>query len=451
MAVTHKKVRPTEFKGFLLNPHKGCATFQRFNGDALYPTQRWSEEGPTDFPERKFDGVTPGYLPTTLAYCRWFWEKIEPEEGKLDFSLVERSLETAHARGQTLQVRLMPHGSPRQPPPPEWYRKKYPVRDAVRFNRPYVVPVYDGPEYLEKWGTVIGEFGRRFDGHPDLETVDMSYIGAWGEGDGECSEAGVDRMTRVYLDAHRKTPLVTMITGYKMTAGVRAGTGWRCDSCDDLGLWADRTRPWPYQWNHLYDSYPRSVCECGAEDAWKRGPVVYEPGNTFMRGHELGFDLDFIVRQDLKYHGSSISMKSCALPEAWMEKLLAFSNDLGYRYVLRQLQFEERAARGSEFEFACWIENVGVAPLYRRYDFAVKLTQGNRTHVYRSERDVREWLPGDVFLRERIRVPKEFTAGSAMLSAALVHPETGRPRVRLANEGTEPDGWLPMETVEIVS
>jgi hypothetical protein len=444
-----KKVRPREFTGFLLNPHKGCATFQRFNGDPLYPTQRWSEAGPTEFPEREHAGVTPGYLPCSVAYCRWFWELIEPEEGRLDFTVVERSLETAGARGQTLQVRLMPHGSPGQPPIPRWYVERYPTNDTVQKGKPCTVPFYDGAEYLDKWGTVIREFGRRFDGHPALETVDMSYIGPWGEGAGECSDEAVDRMTRVYLDAHPQTPVVAMITGYKMVAGVRAGTGWRCDSCDDLGLWADRSREWRDWWNHLYDSYPASVCTCGAQDAWKNGPVVYEPGNTFMRGFELGFDLDFIIQQDLKYHGSIISMKSTALPEPWMDRLLAFCNDLGYRYVLRQAEFDGSVERGGRMGFSSWIENVGVAPIYHPCDFAVKLTQGNREHVHRSPVDIRKWLPGDAWIEEQIDVPKEFQTGSVMLHAGLVDRKTNEAKARFAVEGADEDGWVPLDSVEI--
>ena len=57
---TAKRLRPDEFTGFLLNPHKGCATFQRFNGDPLFEGVRWSEEGPTEFPARQCEGFTPG-------------------------------------------------------------------------------------------------------------------------------------------------------------------------------------------------------------------------------------------------------------------------------------------------------------------------------------------------------------------------------------------------------
>lgn len=118
----HRKRRFTESSEPLLtNPHKGCATFQRLNGDPLNPGTQWSEQGPLTFPPAQTT-LAEGCLPCTLAYCRWFWNVIEPERGHYDWSMVERALTTTHERGQSLQVRLMPHGSARQPQLPEWYR-----------------------------------------------------------------------------------------------------------------------------------------------------------------------------------------------------------------------------------------------------------------------------------------------------------------------------------------
>ena len=37
---TIQRVRPRESKECILNPHKGTATFQRFNGDPLYDGNR---------------------------------------------------------------------------------------------------------------------------------------------------------------------------------------------------------------------------------------------------------------------------------------------------------------------------------------------------------------------------------------------------------------------------
>jgi hypothetical protein len=38
--------------------------------------------------------------------------------------------------------------------------------------------------YAEHFGDMIRELGIRYDGHPALESVDLSIVGAWGEGAG---------------------------------------------------------------------------------------------------------------------------------------------------------------------------------------------------------------------------------------------------------------------------
>src|ERR1039458_2395157 len=74
-------VRPVESQEILFNPGMGIQTFQRYNGDALNAGVKWSEEGPTAplaVPAEK-----PDFPPATVAYDRWFWEKLEPEPGKV--------------------------------------------------------------------------------------------------------------------------------------------------------------------------------------------------------------------------------------------------------------------------------------------------------------------------------------------------------------------------------
>ena len=44
----HLIVRPAEIHGVLVNPGMGITTFQRYNGEPLYPGLRWSEAGPTE-------------------------------------------------------------------------------------------------------------------------------------------------------------------------------------------------------------------------------------------------------------------------------------------------------------------------------------------------------------------------------------------------------------------
>ncbi|HHN46237.1 MAG TPA: hypothetical protein ENN09_02240, partial [Planctomycetes bacterium] len=100
-----QRVRPTESGEYLLNPHKGTTTFQRFNGDPLYPGLMWNDrEGPVEF--KPFDGNLKNerYPQTRMAYCRWLWSVIEPEKGKFRWDIIDGALEAARLRNQTLQM-----------------------------------------------------------------------------------------------------------------------------------------------------------------------------------------------------------------------------------------------------------------------------------------------------------------------------------------------------------
>ena len=135
----------------LLNPGMGIATFQHFDGDSLYPTRHWWEEkqtvpideiptlaadqapsvsnyyyrwyweqGPLSFSGKPSGTGREDYPRTTLAYCRWYWDVLEPEKGQYNWALVDNALLTAHRRGQTLMIRLMPQ-SKRFNNTPAWY------------------------------------------------------------------------------------------------------------------------------------------------------------------------------------------------------------------------------------------------------------------------------------------------------------------------------------------
>ena len=344
----------------------------------------------------------------------------------------------------------MPHGSHGQPQLPKWYQDRYPTGEGTKKQRTYITAVYDSPEYIDQWGNVIRSFAERFDGHPDLESVDMAYIGPWGEGAGECSNQTIERMTGIYREAHPKTPTIAMITGYKMTAGIRAGAGWRCDCYGDLGMrLTPELRAANDQWNHMHDAYAQAVCECGARDAWRTAPVVLETCGVPMTWYEREFDLDFILQQGLKYHASVFMPKSSALPKAWMPRLEGFCNDLGYRFMLRQFQSDARVPPGSKLEYGCWIESVGVAPIYRQYAFALRFTQERRSAIVPSSANTLDWLPGDAYVHETVDIPDGFEPGPVEIHAGLIDPGTQEPRVRFAVEESKPDGWVPLHTVEL--
>jgi len=449
MAKAIRRVRPTPTEAYLGNPHKGCCTFQHFNGDPLFPGMGWSESGPTEFPPPRTD-VVEGYLPTTVAYCRWFWATMEPEKGKYDFSMIDGALEACRQRGQTLAVRLMAYGSAMQPRVPKWYSDRYPMTINRSKRAEFPCPVHDAPEYLEHWGGFIREFARRYDANGLLETIDVAYIGPWGEGAGECSLEQCRRFARLWAEAFVHTPRLALIAGDQMREAIATGSGWRCDCFGDLKDPGNPHLPKHLSWNHMYDCYPAAVVQAGAAEAWKTAPVHFETCWVPMHWYRQGFDIDFILQQGLKYHGTYFMPKYTRLPEAWMEKLAEFCRRLGYRFVLRQAAFEAGCRPGESFRFTCWIENVGVAPIYRRYDFALRLRQGDRAEILPLEDvDVRTWLPGDVWLDEQIRLPAGFRPGPADLSVGLIDPQTKEAKVSFAVVERYSDRWTPLGWVQV--
>jgi hypothetical protein len=99
-------LRPKEIHDVLTNPGMGIQTFQRFRGQATYPDLHWSEVGP----EGAFR-IQPGLSTSpdsSVAYLRWFWHQLEPEQGKYRWDIIDSALNEARKHGQTLDIRLMP-------------------------------------------------------------------------------------------------------------------------------------------------------------------------------------------------------------------------------------------------------------------------------------------------------------------------------------------------------
>jgi len=464
MAEQFVRVRPPASDEYLANPHKGCCTFQHFNGDELFPGMTWSEAGPTAFPppvtgprlpSGAGDLVVKGYLPTTVAYCRWFWEIMEPERDHYDFSVIEKSLATCGERGQRLAFRAMAFGGCLQPMVPRWYRDKYPM---VRYTFPgfehaeHFMPDPNSLEYLEHWGRFIRELGRRFDGHPLVENYTPAFIGPWGEGDAEMSDEQITRFADVFCEAFPRTIKIWEFTGNQMRIGLaRGGGGWRLNSYGDLGHIGSDAVTKDVSWNHHYDAYPQWLTASGVTEAWKTGPVFFESGHVPMYWYKAGYDLDFILQQGLKFHLTYFMPKYTYLPDAWIDRLDAFCRRIGYRFVFRQAKFYAKAPRTGPWQFECWIENTGVAPIYHRYDFALRFRQDDNLFIVPFEDvDIRTWLPGDACLDRAIALPAGLRPGLVELSAGLIDRATKEARVSFANKPRYKDRWLHLGKFEVV-
>jgi len=437
-------IRPVEIREILVNPGMGITTFQRFNGQAIYPDLRWSEVGPE---ERVEDAaVKPDFPETSIAYLRWFWHQIEPDRGHYRWDIIDSALNEARRHHQQLMVRIMPYDQ--KDALPEWYRKS----GARRANRDtdddggIWSPDSDDPFYLKTWSALVTEFGRRYDGHPYLDTVDISTVGYWGEGWGPYLPSRETQQTLidVFLNVFKKTHLLMNFDEIDMLAyGTQRGAGWRLD------CWGDMGRP-GRTFIHMLDSYPQGVVKARAQEVWRRSPVSLESCGTPGSWHQNPkYDLNYVMEQALRWHASTINIKSTAIPEEWKEAFQEFQKKIGYRFVLRRLEYPEAVRAGQMMPIQSWWFNAGVSPVYYDYMLAFQIDSPEENAVLRTSADVREWLPGDAVFDSTLFVPYSLKPGDYRLRVALLDSRTNTPAIRLAIQGRQPDGWYDLGKIRI--
>jgi hypothetical protein len=433
-------VNPVKTGEILINPGKGIATFQHFNGDPLFPG-RWSEQGPLTFsPEIKTLENTD-YPPTSLAYVRWYWNVLEPEKGSYNWKLIDDSLLQANRHGQTLQIRLMPQ-SQIGTELPEWYMKEAHGFIVTENNQQIWQPDYNDPKFVQHWGALIRESGRRYDGHPWLESVDLGALGYWGEWHTYTRPTMMPgweirkQLLDIYLESFKKTPLLMLIGGEEaLKYATDRGAGWRADS---LG---GGSQP----------DYGTRIASVGISDVWKKAPVVFEVGRTFGAHKQSGSpDIDVTMAEALRWHASSINAKSSPIPKEWAAKFLEFNDRLGYRFELRRMEYRGKVRTGSMMPLRMWWVNTGVAPVYRKYALAIELRNAKGAGLIRLENDLTKWLPGDDILVDTPICIPNLEPGTYRVRVGLLDPYTDKPAIKLAIMGRTEDNWHDLGAIEVL-
>jgi hypothetical protein len=439
-------IRPQPIDEVLQNPNMGITTFNRFNGQALNPALQWSEIGPVEkLPQA---AIKPDFPDTTIAYLRWYWNALEPARGKYRWDIIDHALEEARAHGQTLAIRLMPYSN--KDPLPTWYGST----GARRANKPtdkdggIWQPDFSDPLYLKLWGELVAEAGRRYDGNPYLDSVDISSIGYWGEGWSpymppfQYQKALID----IWFDAFPNTTLLMNFDEQQaLTYGTSRGAGWRLDCLGDLRVKSDNPSFQP----EMLDFYPQQVVRAGIQDVWQKRPVSLEVCGTVSEWKRDHFDLNYILEQALRWHVTSVNLKSSPIPEDWKAQFDIFQKKIGYRFLLRRLEFPKSVTAGSMMFIHMWWLNAGVAPPYSNYPLAVQLRSANASAVINVPVDVRKWLPGDAVFDGSLYVPEILAEGIYDFRVAMLDPRSGKPVVRFGIAGRDIDGWYSEGQIQV--
>jgi hypothetical protein len=191
------------------------------------------------------------------------------------------------------------------------------------------------------------------------------------------------------------------------------------------------------------------VVKAHAEDIWKRSPVSLETCGTPLAWKDWGFDLAYIFDQALRWHATSINIKSSPIPPEWRPQFDEFQKKIGYRFVLRRLEYPRGVHAGQMAMFRMWWFNAGVAPVYRDYILALQIHSEQGGAIIRTSARVRDWLPGDSVFEDPVFIPDELKPGTYRLRLALLDPRTLAPAIRLAIEGRQADGWYDLGAIAV--
>ncbi len=449
-------VCPEETAELLANPGMGWETFH-------HPRQQ--------------DKSLPAWLPSTIHYARWGWKELESAPGQLNTNFLDGVLKETHDSGQRLAFRVMCCSTSKGAPyHPAWLKEiggKELLADYAGHG-PFPIPDMDDPVVLKAHLDFIQRLGARYDGHPDLDHVDLGSIGWWGEwhlsNSKNCKLPTLENRMKVvdaYLRAFKKTPLL-MLIGDKdcLTYAAQCGAGWRADCLGDMGGFSRK-------WSHMLKGYPVWIEAAGIQDIWQKAPVAWETCWDMRKWVSEGWSLRFIFNYALACHASYINNKSAPVAEGEnvRPELERFLRRLGYRLVLKELKHPALAKPDTKLELSMKWQNIGSAPCYKPYRVAIRLTDSSsHPTIMISDIAVNRWLPGSIplftkdFFREpqdlppgeianvtaTLALPHDLPAGVYSFSLAVVDAESGQPVVRLGIKGRDKDGWYPLSKVEIL-
>lgn len=441
-------IRPKEIHDLLVNPGMGITTFNRFNGQEVNPLLKWSEQGPVA--KLRQANKKPDFPDTSVSYCRWYWNVLEPQEGKYDWAIVDLAIEEARAHGQKLAIRLMPYSN--QDPLPDWYMKSGARRANKDSDKDGKIwqPDFSDPIYLKLWGKLVEEAGKRYDGNPYLDSVDISSVGYWGEGWSPYMPAVAyqKELIDIWVDAFPRTLLLMNFDEpHGLTYGTQRGAGWRLDCWGDMRVNSTDL----YFPAEMLEIYPQQIMRAGVDRVWETKPVSLEVCGTVTSWQTQGYDVDYIIEQALRWHVTTVNIKSSPIPLEWKDKFDEFQKKIGYRFILRRLEYSKVVRPGTLMPVHMWWLNAGIAPIYQPYSLAVELKSAKTSAQLQIPVDVRKWLPGDAVFDGSVYIPENLADDTYQVRVAMLDQRTGQPAIRLANDGRQEDGWYAMGSLKVAA
>lgn len=429
----------------LKNPHKGWYWHFIDNGCARSAYRAGiGTDRMTDFP-----GLNHLYL-------RIDWSDIERQDGVYDWSYMDRIFDDWGSCGYKFTFRVCCYeGSAIPYATPEWVRLK--GAKGFECTGGAWQPDYGDSIFLRYLERFMREFGRKYNGHPLVEYVDVGTYGTWGEGHtgyGSGNSFPTEVLIR-HINLHLKyfpdTPVLVnddMINASANENGtqrqrlldycVGKGLGFRDDSVlcacyADAGYYEYDTIRTPFMFDLFSPNAPVDIeithYDRISPETFKDGFPLYE---ALRRSHATycGF------------HG---------YPRPWLEKnrylTERLANKLGYWYFVDGAEIPE-CVSGFPSVVKLYIQNKGFCHAYRPFELKIKLvgSDGSEYIVFNRSGMNLEWR-AESLVCETVRL--ELTAvpaGEYLFCIGIFEGETPI-QLGFKEDCVTADGFYALDTV----
>jgi Domain of unknown function (DUF4832) len=179
-------------------------------------------------------------------------------------------------------------------------------------------------------------------------------------------------------------------------------------------------------------------------DGWEKAPIGGEQAPNMSDEQVYGTNLETTLQLLKESHttfvgpGGGYDVEANGPLQSGIDRTMS---TIGYRLYIDNVEMPRFVKFGEDIQVKFGFSNDGIAPFYYKWPTKVYLfdESGKTISIYPMQMDLRQILPGQVYVVPFMLPVKNLVNGKYMIGFAIIDPLTGQPGVKVANENTRKD------------
>jgi hypothetical protein len=421
-------IAPTLDNQFLVNPDKGYVQYCMSPGHAF------------NFAHFHFDPET------SVGYSRLEWSEVEPKEGKFDWNKIDNLIAECAKNGRKAAFGVMnvSTGDGDEYVTPKWVfddgAASLAIPDTSTPTGTQIIPKrWDDPIFLRKMQNFIAALGRRYDGNPHIQFVDIRAYGNWGEG----HTGGLGNNTDIILTPSENLEANYFEPYFKAFPNTQLIVPFGSHKYDKVYDWAV-SQTAGMRRDGILSQWSKDGSECIR--AFGHAPAVFEYCYSYAETKKDGFWSTDSLSRYIEGGKPTFMQWDKQIYDKNTDFMLKLGNKIGYHFVLQKavLPTHLRPQVPAPLRLT-WLNN-GIAPLYGACFVAAALLDDKGNVVEKhwlNECHPQSWEPG-------ITVTVHGTVEFGPHPAGLYQTKTdSQPTFQLGITGKTATNWYPLTMVKL--